>query len=137
MKQRLVLLTVLKSRPNGLLDGSFSHLILPGSFAEMREHFRAALVMDSATTQGRPGISSYVVAVAGVRPPTRSFLEKCARLVADGRLEPLDSFSLQAPADLAPYIGRVDALSRDLHYSRQASQSEPPPTAEVIPIRRP
>lgn len=137
MKQHLVLLTVLKSYPNGLLDGSFGHLLLPGTIPELREHFRQALARDAAAGQGRPGISSYVVGVASARRPTRSFLERCAKLVADGRLQAWDCFSLEAPADLAPYIGRVDALSRDLHYGRRAAAAEPPPTAEVIPIPRP
>lgn len=136
MKEYLVLLTVLKSDPDGLLTGSFRHLLLPGTITELRNHFREGLALDAEAGQGRPGISSYVIGVGGVRPPTRSFLEKAARLLAQGRLEARDGFTIEVPADLAPYIGRVDALSRDMHYSRKARELEPLPTAEIVPFRR-
>lgn len=137
MKEYLVLLTVLKSDPDGLLNGSFRHLLLPGTIAELRTHFREGLVLDAAASRERPGISSYVVGVGSVRPPTRSFLERVARLVANGTLEARDSFTIEAPVDLAPFIGRVDALSRELHFARKARQPDPPSTAEIIPLRSP
>lgn len=136
MKQRLVMLTVLKSKPEGLVDGNFHSLLLPGTIKEIREHFREGLAVDAAAGQGRPGITSYVIAVAGVRPPTRAMLKRFAKLVADGRLQAWDSFNIEVPADLAPYIGRVDRLSRDLHFAGKVSVAESPPTAEIIPLRR-
>ncbi|MFC3677726.1 hypothetical protein [Ferrovibrio xuzhouensis] len=136
MKQRLVMLTVLKSKPEGLSDGSFVSLLLPGTVQELRDHFRACLSMDAAAGQGRPGITSYVIAVAGVRPPTQTMLKRFAKLVADSRLQAWDSFNIEAPVDLARYIGRVDRLSRDLHFAGKARASEPLPSADIIPLRR-